>query len=625
MLSPGKWHEQVPKDYLQNLKFRRHLLRAARKSVTAQRVLLEMCKNDILFFINTMVMQFNPATIGHEVGPFISWEFQDRAIVGGDVEVDGQLEHQYGLLECIEDQEDVRWPKSREMGASWLVLIVIVWLCMFHDNKKGLVISRDQDAVDRADDSDSLFWKIDFILANLPDWMKGEVKRRKLGFNFMRTNSTINGEANTIAAGVGGRASILLVDEFGQFRNGFETYSLTSDTSRCRVFVGTHKDASSMMYNLCYDVKFITMRQIVTHWTQHPEKRKGLYKYNADSGKVEVLDKGFSYGEKFKFVMEARPTGGPFPCLRSPWYDKECVRRTDRDVSMNLDIDPLGATDRFFDGYRIQLLKAEFATEPKWRGTLKYNKETGKPIELVEDPQGLVLLWIVPIGPNRLPKMKAGAAVDVSAGSGMTPSCLCVGNVRTGEKVLEYSNATIHAPDFAAFCAAILSLFDDGDGIRPMLIWEKQGSAAFASKIKEVGYSPCYTDNDPLKPGWNVTPSGAKGLMEEYRAALYESRVINRSAFALDECLNFVYTSTGVEYRSRGRKIMDGSGAKIHHGDVVRADALMYKMIKDMGFRGPEPVGDVDADYIHPGTLAGRIALAESEWEQAESEELVWQ
>lgn len=628
MFSSGKHFEKVPTDLLKNLKFRLGILKGAQKNRDIQRGLMEICKKDILFFIRAFVWQYNPDT--RSKGPFIPWDEQEKAIVGGDITLSsGENRYQYGILQCVEDREDVRWPKSREIGASWLVLMTIVWLCLFHENVKALVMSRDEDAVDRPDDPDSLFWKVRFILEHLPDWMRGEVKDKKMALKFQNGN-TITGEANVVSAGVGGRATIMLIDEFGQFRNGHETYSMTSDTSNCRVFVGTHKDTSGMLYTLCFDPKFLDMREILMHWSMHPEKKKGLYRYQEQGNRVEVIDKKYEFPPNYNFVMEAKPSGGPFPFLRSVWYDKQCRRRTDRDVSMNLDIDPRGSTDRFFDSYRIQIIKAEHCTPPYWRGNLVYDKSTGQPIRLEKDSLGMLKFWISPKGECELPRMRCGAAVDVSAGSGYSPSCLSVFS-DVGDKIVEYANANIYAPDFATFVVAVLRLIRDKKGTHPLLGWEIQGSAAFARRVlDELHYAPVYIkrEEDALgkprdnkgKAGWNPTPKSILTLMEEYRDALYDQRIVNRSEEAIEETLQFVYTSNSVEYRSKGRKADADSASKTHHGDIVRSDALAHKMLKEIGF-------DAKSDKLHvnngpaPGTSAWREWLAEKE--QFEEEE-VW-
>lgn len=646
MLSPGKYHLKVPKEPLSNLRVRLGLLKAAETDERIQRGLWEMCKNDILFFINLFIIQINPDT--REKGPFITWPYQDVAIKGGEIEIGGEKVFQDGLVACVEDREDVRWPKSREGGASWIVLMTIVWLCIFHDNAHAGAISRDEDSVDSIGNPNSLFEKVRVMLQYLPDWMKGTVKSKKMAFQFDNGN-TFTGEANVASANVGGRLTILLIDEFGQFdKNGEAIYDFTRDASKCRVFVFTHKDQSGMAFRLCYDSKFLEMREIITHWSQHPMKNKGLYKTHSDSNEFTVLDRKFDFNaicfhgirrdspepcsrckqrgfKAWSFVQDGKPIGGPCPGIRSVWYDIECRKRNERDVTMNLDIDPRGASDIFFDAYRIGVLKVEHGRPPKWQGDLIYDKATARAIRLVENPKGLLKLWFYPKSATEMPVMKAGAGVDVAAGSGASPSCLSLGNARTGEKAGEYANANIYGVDFATFAVALLRMFRDEKGTHPLLVWEIQGSQAFERRVlEEFFYSPVLR-NDKGRAGWNPDRESIMTLMEEYRDALYMSRLINRSEPSMDETLNFVYTTGGVEYRSKGarkRGAADGSGATIHHGDMVRADALMHLTIKDLGFERLEKERQV-AEGLDPRTFDGRTKLVERQWQEAEDEEWV--
>lgn len=561
-------------------------------------------------------------------GPFITWDFQDKAIVGGSIRVGDQVRYQDGILKCIDDQQDVRWPKSRDIGASWIVLMTILHCCLFRSSFKALVMSKDADAVDKIDDPDSLFWKLRFMLEHLPEWMTGEIRHKKAGISFVGSGNSITGEANTESSGVGGRATVMLIDEFGQFdKNGEKTYDFTTDTSNCRIFVFTHKNTSGMAYKLCYDSKFIGMREIIVHWSQHPEKGAGLYRYNEETCQVEILDPTYKYPPGFEFVLKNEPTGGPFPGIRSPWYDSQCARRTERDIQMNLDIDPRGASDLFFDTWRVRSLQSRLCRPPVWRGDLLHDKE-GRPIKFEENDKGFLKLWVHPRNDNELPRIKAGAGVDVAAGSGNSPSCLSVFNAQTGEKVLEYANANIFAPNFAVMVAAILRTIKDGKGLNPLVCWELQGSQVFEQVIvDQCRYSPVRYRRDEevrfkpidgkMRAGWVPTPKNVLTLMEEYRDGLYEMKITNFSEEAMKELLNFYYTTSGVEYKAVGKKKESDSGARIHHGDIVRSDALAYKMIKEMGFDSPEVKKYVE-DVIDLRTFDGRAKfrelLEQDEW-----------
>lgn len=652
MFSEHEYYKLIPTDPEKNVRTRMAILKLAATNRQVRAGLVEMCRRDCLFWIRLFVYQFNPQT--REKGPFIPWEAQEKAILGGDVLLpDGSTITQEGLLRCVFDQRDVRWPKSRKIGASWITLMVIVWLCLFHKNIKALVMSRDADTVDRADDPDSLFWKIRFILDHLPEWMKPPVKDKKAVI--VIGSNVIAGEATVESASVGGRATIALMDEFGQFRpaTAFEVFSMTKDVCACRVFVFTHKDTTGMAYSLCFDPKYARMREILIHWSMHPEYRKGLYRVDAVNGKTEVLDKGFDFNaicahniphgkgcsdckkfgkEAFEFVLEAKPIGGPFPFIRSPWYDVECQQRTDRDISMNLDINPRGASDQFFDGYVLSVIKRNKCRPPDWVGNLIYDTTRGIPIKLEEDPNGLLKLWCRPRGELQMPLARYGAGADISTGSGSSASGLSVGIAETGEKVLEYQNANIYAPDFAVFCFAVLKMFVSPAGTKPLLVWETQGGAAFAKRLIDLHYSPFYlsaTEEAQVrpanaaakKPGFNASPKNILTLMEEYRDALYKGMLTNYSEEAIDECLNFVYTIKGIEYKAKGASKLAASGATLQHGDIVKADALMYKMLKELGGMVDQVVQPNES--INPRSSAYREWLAEKQ-DSGREEDLVW-
>ena len=85
--------------------------------------------------------------------PFIPWPVQVSAIrrLGG----------------CVKDGRDVVIRKSRDMGASWLVVGLAAWGWLFH-GWQSLLVSRVEDNVDRTGDPDSLFWKVDYIISSQP-------------------------------------------------------------------------------------------------------------------------------------------------------------------------------------------------------------------------------------------------------------------------------------------------------------------------------------------------------------------------------------------------------------------------------------------------------------------------
>lgn len=553
---------------------------------------MAVCRRDPIFFINCFIWQYNPDLVEDEVGPFITWPFQEEALVGADREVDGEWTHFWGILESVVDRKDVRWQKSREMGATYLVLIAILWVCIFYHNKSTLVVSRDKDAVNEPGNlAGSLFPKIVFMLSFLPNWMVGEVLQRGNGIEFKKTGSMIFGEASTGKAGVSSRFTLALIDEFGQIREDREIYGFTADTCHARVFVFTHSSTATMAYELCFDPQFRSMREIITHWSQHPRKNPGLYKYNPVDNSVEVLDRTYSYPPDFEFVMNGQPSGGPFPGVRSPWYDEECARRHSRFVAMDLDIDPKGASTEFFPAFLVAQLKRQYCEQPRWRGNVTYDKLGHVPAELVPDRQGMLKLWIYPQDKHLVKQMRAGAGADISSGVGKSPSCLSVFDFGTGEKVAEYANRNVDPKEAAHLFMAILSMFKDEYGQLPKFAWETNGPGlAFGNAlIEDLRYpNPWSLDDVPgvkkrrgvqRRLGWASNDQSKRNLLEDYVDGLKNKRYINRSEEAMDETAYFVYSEKGVEYKRKGKgdNTLDSAA---HHGDLVIADALACMTIR---------------------------------------------
>jgi hypothetical protein len=522
--------------------------------------------------VNVFAIQHNPSHFGDEVGPFIAWPFQEKAA--------------RAILNCMVRRRDLRWQKSREVGASWLALMLIVWLCLFHQNKKMLVISRDEKSVDRPEDSDSLFWKVKFLHRHLPEWMRVGVRKRKMGFVYDETQSAIFGEANTEKFGIGGRATLALFDEFGTFDRGEEIYARTADTSHCRVFVGTHRNTQSFFHTLCFHEKFSLMEEVVTHWSQHPEKNKGLYR---SMSPVEVLDTTYVYPPDFEFVMDGKPAGGPHPGLRSPWYDYECSRRQDRDVRMDLDIDPIGVSARVFDQLVIARLIRDRAMPPIWVGDLRADPADGHVVDLLARSGGPLALWCRLDKDHRAELADYTIGADLSTGSGASNSCAAVFNANTKEKVGEYTTPFMKQDEFAVIVVALCLIFRNAKGSPAYLAWEMPGGGNFSEKVIEMGFRNFYYKADELKfgtaqrrdrPGWFQNPEAKVLLLEDYRSALCNGDFINRSEPALKECLRFEYTKGGKKIEHVEENSEDPSGAGFNHGDRVIADALAYRMGK---------------------------------------------
>ncbi|MCX5637099.1 MAG: hypothetical protein NTX52_05325, partial [Planctomycetota bacterium] len=251
------FYDLVPKDFFANLEFRREMIMLGASDPEAAEELWIMCSRDPLFYINTFVWTYdprkNPAAL-----PFITYDYQDEALI----EVFRAIGH-YDLLT----------KKSRDMGASWIYIVAPEYLWHFRQLQSFLFVSRVQDLVDKTEDPDCLFWKLDFIHKNLPQFLLPSINRTKLHIYNIDNGSTIDGSSTTGDVARGGRRTAILLDEFASVEEGYAVLSATRDATRCRLFNSTPKGVGNAFYDMTQtDIKVLRF-----HWSQHPEKKPGLY------------------------------------------------------------------------------------------------------------------------------------------------------------------------------------------------------------------------------------------------------------------------------------------------------------------------------------------------------------
>jgi hypothetical protein len=104
------------------------------------------CAVDPFFYINAFCWTVDPKRPHkRKKVPFVTYQYQDDAL---DV-----------LLDSLDDAFDVQVEKSRQMGASWLLTVLIQWCWRFRRGQNFLLLSRSDEYVDKSDEPKSLFWK----------------------------------------------------------------------------------------------------------------------------------------------------------------------------------------------------------------------------------------------------------------------------------------------------------------------------------------------------------------------------------------------------------------------------------------------------------------------------------
>jgi hypothetical protein len=558
----------VPKDSEGNRVFRRKMLQLAHQSRSNARDIWRMCARDLLFTVNTFCWTFDPRKPVSAL-PFITWEFQD----------DG-----FDQLLDVLGKQDLLSEKSRDMGLSWMMLTTLWWSWNFSpDTKSFLMVSRTEDLVDKKNDPDALFWKIDYIIDHLPRFLRPKLERNKLTLYNVDTKSSITGASTTSETGRGGRKTAIMLDEFAAVPDGHAMLKSTRDNTNCRLFNSTPQGTA----NAFYDMAQTDIRKIRFHWSLHPEKSVGIY--------TDVHGK-----------------------QRSPWYDLQCKRAAHpQEIAQELDIDYMGSAYQFFNPQMLQEIAVGDVRPPFVTGELEYNPHTGEPADFVNSPNGHLQLWTYLEGQQRpMAGRQYVLGCDISAGTGASNSVIVIADKTTREQVGEYANSNVRPDQLAKVAAALGRWFHNG-----LVIWEANGPGReFGTALVDVGYNhvwfrkgvqDLYIKKISNFPGWFATKDTKVQLFGQFRAALAGRTIILRSRALITECMEYVFTPDQSVEHARSVSNIDPSGARTNHGDRPTAAALV---VEAMG-REHEPV-ELEPE-LPKHCLAGRRAAAEAKRKEA--------
>lgn len=471
--------------------------------------------------------------------PFIPWDYQ----------LSGQetIESSIGV-------DDVLIEKSRDMGATWIILAEFFWRWWKMPGQSFLLGSRKEELVEKKGDTRTLFWKLDYMLERMPKFFLPNFERTERHLQNLENGSVIDGEATNDDFGRGDRRTAILLDEFAAVRNGHSVLSATRDTTRTRIFLATPKGAVGAYYDQRKKMVAEKPKQIVRwHWSVHPSKSIGLY-----------------IGEDGKY--------------RSPWYDNECSRAaTPQEIAQELDIDYVASAWQFFDGTQLESIAAK-AREPLWSGEILFDEDGTDP-KLSRQQWGRLSLWCPLSAAGVPPEDEYAVTCDIATGTAgecSSQSAATIVSLTKGIKVGRYNSSTIRPREFAACSVAICRLFHNAK-----LNFEANGPGAEFSRavIHDTKYrSVYYRKSDDAaggsKIGWWSTGETKRTLLARYRDALKTGEFTNYDAQAILECREFVQKPDGTVIHQRADAPMNPAGAGDLHGDMVIADAIGYRMVE---------------------------------------------
>ena len=254
------------------------------------------------------------------------------------------------LISAIENGEDLLIEKTRDMGASWMVLYVFTWYWLFIPNSDFRVGSRKEDFVDKIGDMDTLLEKVRFCLKSVPLWMLPEGFDIGQNATYMKiinpaNKNAIMGESANIHFGSGGRRKALMLDEYAKWDGSVASgaWTSTGDVTKCRIVASTPVGSGNKFAELARGTKE-KIKKLTLHWTLHPEKNVGTYYFNGPDRIPVDPEKAY---ELWRRGMK----------IRSPWYDRECERRSEADIAQELDINYLKSGFPFFSSEALRKQK----------------------------------------------------------------------------------------------------------------------------------------------------------------------------------------------------------------------------------------------------------------------------
>lgn len=550
--------------------------------------------------------------------PFITWECQDEVIVE--------------IVNRIRIGGDLLIDKSREMGATWIVLGCFFYEWLFTPSTTLLCISRKQEYVDKKDNPDCLFWKLDYLLKNLPSWARppviDKVHRTHMHLLNPFNGSVIDGESTNSDVGAGGRRQAVMCDEFARVEAPEAAWiaETLSDTTPCRIFNSTPTSRGHPFGRIRFGGKVDVFD---LPWYRHPYKRQGLYK-TPDINIITILDIDYyrnlcpevfnrykanvpiKYSElekellitttkseakwKLRFIADGncgdiKPLNG----YRSPWYDYETIDRdrSDRDIACNINMDYIGSGDVVFSQRILRNMLETYVFEPKISGEVIYQMRGDRITNIVfkQDYGKRRLKWWGKLAGSR-PEQNHNYIIgcDISLGTGASNSVASIFDCDLNMKVGSFVCPNTSPTNFAEMVYAI-GKWVGGSTDMPFLIWEANGPGqTFDRRIFQLDYYFVYATREEKTnmrtrkktKGWYSNADNKLNLLSQYDAAMTacfnpqpsDMAFINPDKKALREAEDYIFYDGSRSGIGPSGSQEDEGSAKAAHGDRVIADAL---------------------------------------------------
>jgi len=551
----------VPKDLVGNIRFREKMLDWAAEHQDHRRELWSMCSRDILFYVNAFGWTINPKEHPKRpLRPFITYGYQDRALP----EICGAI-----------GNHDIAVPKTRDMGASWMGILAMEHRWHFTPLQLFLLTSEKEELVDGPSEK-ALFKKLDFWWDHLPDWLLPNMHRMKKHCKNLDNGSAFDGEATVENMATGDRRTGIFMDETSKMQGADKIFTSTRDVTKSRIFNSTPNGRFGVGEPFYKRVRDGRTKRIFLHWSEHPDKSKGLYRIDKNGRKHALNPQTYDWTKDYDFeTLSFQGDRKP----RSTWYDEQCNRaQSKKEIAQELDIDFLGSSERFADEEVILRVRDEDCEDPISTGRLAIDSEDLS-ARWTNAANGPFKCWFEMAEGRRPPLGTYAAGIDISAGTGgnySSESAIVFWNTLTKEQVASFAINTVKPEPFAAFAVGACKWFHNAH-----MVPEVNGplGQTFMNRVKELGYWNVYVrkskdvifDQFTKKVGYVNQDAGAEilGRLQEAMAR-NECRVRDRRI--VDQFLEYEWKAGRLVHAGAETSDSESDKGKTH-GDIAIASA----------------------------------------------------
>ena len=544
------FYNMLPKDAIGLLQWRIYVRERALRDLDFRNSIVAMCKQDVCFFAATVCYLHETRSLaGQHLGKFPFLPDCDQADL-------------LAMFAKYAGSVDITCSKTRGIGLSYIICIVVLWLWLFHGEQlEFALVTKDESSLDLKDRPSSLMGKLDLLFANLPTWMKIDsngasiLDRTTTKHKFQNTQNknTVGGYVSTDDKLRSGRFYMVILDEAAFLPADIQRWCAAAQgTSFSIIWISTFDGTSNMFYRITVDEDPIkNVVRIETWWDANPRWAAGMYV--SKRGLIEILDKKYKFPSDYVFSHD--DPGIP----RSPMVDAAFNRPGADKQKVKEEIYGVAVKDSRRLMSKATCDRIRNSVRPcVWRGDCTSG-------EWVEDEDGPIQLWVLPHSLTGV--YVVGADPSLGSLTGARAGLAAI-DIRTGLFVLSARFQDLDGIAFAQKSVEICKMLAGprGSGYA-RLIWESTGiGTAYTGEIARLRYPAVWSEPGKTTPGCHNSDRGEAWLLELGRAAasndgiiVSEDCFVELKAFEYDRKYDLIFASS------------DG------HGDLAIATALAWR------------------------------------------------